>query len=40
MIDHSFGLGASVHNYNRRSAIINQIVIKVVKLMEEFLFED
>ena len=40
MIGHSFGLVASVYNYNRRSAMINQILIKEFKLLAAFYFDD
>ena len=38
MFGHSFGLVTSVYNYNRRSAMISQILLKEFKLMASFYF--
>ena len=40
MIGHSFGLTASVYNYNRRSAMINTILKKEFGLVSDFYFDD
>ena len=39
MIGHSFGLVSAVYNYNRRSAAINEILVKLFKLVA-FSFHD
>ena len=40
MIGHSFGLVSAVYNYNRRSAAINEILVKLFKLVAFSLYDD
>jgi hypothetical protein len=40
MIGHSFGLVAAVYNYNRRSALVNEILQKVFKLVSFNFYDD
>ena len=40
MTGHSFGLVNAVYNYNRRSALINEILKKVFKIPANFFYDD
>ena len=40
MIGHSFGLTASVYNYNRRSRIINEILLKEFGIVASYFYDD
>ena len=40
MIGHSFGLVSAVYNYNRRSAAINEILVKLFKLVAFSFYDD
>jgi hypothetical protein len=40
MIGHSFGLVAAVYNYNRRAALVNEILQKVFKLVSFNFYDD
>ena len=40
MVGHSFGLVSAVYNYNRRSAAINEILVKLFKLVAFSFYDD
>ena len=40
MIGHSFGLISAVYNYNRRSAILNEILNKIFNVPATFYYDD
>ena len=40
MVGHSFGLTAAVYNYNRRSAIVNDILQNVFELIARNYYDD
>ena len=40
MIGHSFGLVSAVYNYNRRSAVINEFLVKLFKLVSFSFYDD
>ena len=40
MIGHSFGLTAAVYNYNRRSRIINEILLKEFGIAASYFYDD
>jgi hypothetical protein len=40
MIGHSFGVVAAVYNYNRRSALINEILQKLFRVAANFFYDD
>ncbi len=40
MVGHSFGLVSAVYNYNRRSAAINEILLKLFKLVAFSFYDD
>ena len=40
MIGHSFGLTSAVYNYNRRSRIINEILLKEFGIVASFFYDD
>ena len=40
MIGHSFGLVAAVYNYNRRSAFVNDILVKIFEMVAFNFYDD
>jgi hypothetical protein len=40
MIGHSFGLTSAVYNYNRRSALLNDIMVDIFKLVAASYYDD
>ena len=40
MVSHSFGLTSAVYNYNRRSDLLNEILIKAFRIPAAFYFDD
>ena len=40
MIGHSFGLVAAVYNYNRRSAFINDVLVKIFEMVAFNFYDD
>eukprot|EP00971_Amphidinium_carterae_P123595 2447686-Amphidinium_carterae.1 len=40
MIAHSFGLTAAVYNFNRRSALLNDVLVRVFKLVALCFYDD
>ena len=40
MIGHSFGLVAAVYNYNRRSAFVNDVLVKIFEMVAFNFYDD